>query len=138
MFVLIMVIGLLAGGGDSEPSSPGAKPNNTYSAAQIESTVIETCQDSARKSLRDPDSAKFDGWKAWPAPNSTPPPDMPFNAAAGDKYYSAAGTVNAKNGFGGYAGPEPYSCEATVSASGNINARAHSIADALETLTPGG
>ncbi|MCV7255712.1 DUF2510 domain-containing protein [Mycobacterium hackensackense] len=137
-FFVIMMIGLLSGGGDDD--KPSAAPSSstrsaysrpTFSVEETTSTVISTCQESAKKSLRDPDSAKFDDWKAWPAPNSTPAPGFEFDPAAGDKYWSAAGTVNAKNGFGGYAGPEPYACEAVVTAGGHIDARAHSIADVL-------
>lgn len=108
--------------------------NSTSSTEkEIEDSVIETCQGSVKKQLRDPDSAKFDSWKAWQvtAAGSTPPAGMAYNPGAGDRYYSAGGMVNAKNGFGGYAGDEPYACDAIVTADGNVHARANSLAGVL-------
>jgi predicted small lipoprotein YifL len=111
----------------------GAGSSAHLSPADIQASVVDTCQGSVKKQLKDPDSAKFDSWKAWQvtAAGSTPPAGMSFNPSAGDKYYSSVGMVNAKNGFGGYAGDEPYSCDAVVSADENIRARAHSVADLL-------
>jgi hypothetical protein len=81
-------------------------------SAHAEQDVIRTCQDSVRGTLKDPDSARFDGWSAW------------RSGLSGDALrYSASGMVNAKNGFGGYSGNEPYSCDATVT-SGTVNATA--------------
>jgi hypothetical protein len=39
--------------------------------------------------------------------------------------------VNAKNGFGGYAGDEPYACDAIVTTGGDVRARANSLAGVL-------
>jgi hypothetical protein len=87
----------------------GSKPDMS---AHAEQDVINTCQDSVRGMLKDPDSARFDGWTAW------------RSGLSGDALrYSASGMVNAKNGFGGYSGNEPYSCDATVT-SGTVNATA--------------
>jgi hypothetical protein len=76
--------------------------------------AIDECQKSAKESLKDPDSARFDSWKATEA--LTPPPaGWSYNALAGDRYYLVSGMVNAKNGFGGYTGDELYTCDAVVS-----------------------
>lgn len=126
LFLLIPVIlGLLAWAG----SGP-----TTYTPKDIQASVVDTCQGSAKKGLKDPGSAQFgDDWKAWEvtAAGSTPPAGMAYDPSAGDKYYSAGGEVNAKNGFGGYSGAEPYVCDAVVSTDGNIRARAHSMTDLL-------
>jgi hypothetical protein len=128
----IVVATVLVFGGFAALTTHAAKDTG-YSAAAIQASVVDTCKDAVKKDLRDPDSAQFDDWKAWvvTASGSTPPIGMTYNPAAGDKYYSGAGMVNAKNGFGGYAGAEPYSCDAIVTKDGNIRARAHSIADLL-------
>lgn len=116
-------------GSSSSPDAPPSEP--TFSPELIESTVIDTCHEAIRKGLRDPESATFDEWKAWPAPNSVPPEGMPFNPAAGDQYYSGAGLVNAKNGFGGYVGKTPYTCSAVVTKAGDVKARTSSLEEAL-------
>jgi hypothetical protein len=77
--------------------------------------VIDACKDAVRKMLKDPGSATFDGWTAWPAAGS--PSGLVYNPSAGDEYYDASGMVNAKNGFGGYGGDELYSCDAVVTTS---------------------
>jgi hypothetical protein len=83
--------------------------------------VIGTCQDAVRKGLRDPDSARFEGWEAHkvdgPAPRGLPYSD-------GDAIFSASGKVNAKNGFGGYEGAELINCDAVANPSGTIHAQA--------------
>jgi len=88
------------------------------------SDAIDACQDSVTKMLKDPDSARFDGWTASPAAGS-PPAGLVYNPSAGDEYYTASGMVNAKNGFGGYNGDEPYSCDAVVT-TGTVRAQARS------------
>jgi hypothetical protein len=116
----------------ADASKDGNQPGS--SPEEIQASVIDTCQDAVKKDLKDPDSARFrDDWKAWEitAPGSTPPPGMTFDPSAGDKYYNAGGQVNAKNGFGGYAGDEPYMCDAIATNAGNIHARARSMADLL-------
>lgn len=145
LFLALVIIGNL-GGHDDKPkpsaaggsSTPHTSTRQTFSPAYIERTVTDTCQASVRKSLKDPDSAKFDEWKAWQVTSakSAPPPDMEYNPAAGDRYYNAAGMVNARNSFGGYTGGQPYSCEAVVTEGGHVNARAHELD--LSGLTGGG
>jgi hypothetical protein len=98
-----------------------------YSPAEIAEAVVKVCHEDVRNSLRDPDSAQFTQWKAWEVGSSTMPhgPD--------GEVYSAAGLVNAKNGFGGYVGNTPYTCDAVVSKDGNVRARAIDASDVLET-----
>jgi hypothetical protein len=87
----------------------------TYSEQDNERSVIETCQESVKKNLKDPDSAKFgDDWKAWIVTNYSTPPPVSYNPANGDKLYSAGGSVNAKNSFGGYVGNQAYGCDAST------------------------
>jgi hypothetical protein len=76
--------------------------------------AIDACQQSVKKMLKDPDSARFDDWTA--SQGGSPPAGMVYAPASGDVYYSAHGMVNAKNGFGGYTGDEPYTCDAVVTA----------------------
>ena len=45
--------------------------------------------------------------------------------------------VNAKNGFGGYTGNQPYACDATVTTGGDVRARTNSI-DLSGILNPTG
>jgi hypothetical protein len=118
--VVIGVVGTLivvgVRGGFSSSDSP------SLSNAHAEQDVIDTCQDAAKRDLRDPDSARFDGWAA--SKSATPPAGAAYNPAAGDQYYVSGGTVNAKNGFGGFTGPESYACDAIVSDS-KVRARVH-------------
>jgi hypothetical protein len=103
----------------SPPGSPSISPH-------AEENVIDTCQDSVRKMLKDPDSARFNDWTASEG-GAGPPAWMGFNPEGSDRYYSASGTVNAKNGFGGYTGDEQYSCDAVVtSGTGTVRAQARS------------
>lgn len=70
-----------------------------FSDRDIELSVIETCQTSAKKKLKDPESARFDGWTA---------------SRGAEGKWSATGMVNAKNSFGAYEGSQPYTCTATI------------------------
>lgn len=122
---------------DSASSSP-----TTFSEQDIESSVVDTCQNAVRKGLKDPDSARFDdGWKAWEVLNSSKPgPEaMPYNHAGGDRWFEAAGSVNGKNSYGAYAGAQPYYCDAVVRGD-NVSVTSHSGEDLLNQagLTPGG
>lgn len=91
-------------------------PPRTYSEEEIEAAVVKTCQKAVKKDLKDPDSAKFgDDWKAWIVTHSDQPPSD-YHPENGDKLYSAGGSVNAKNGFGGYTGDEMWACDAVVTA----------------------
>jgi hypothetical protein len=110
----------------------------TYSEQEDERAVIDICHDAVKKDLRDPDSAKFgDDWKAWPVTQHDTPPRVSYYPEQGDKLYSAVGSVNAKNGFGGYVGDQPYGCDAAVETNGEIRARAYSLEGILNpTATP--
>lgn len=70
-----------------------------FSDHDIELSVIETCQSSAKKKLKDPESARFDGWAA---------------TRSAEGKWSASGMVNAKNSYGAYEGSQPYTCTATI------------------------
>lgn len=135
--VAFFVVIAVAMGGHGERSAATAPtssytpaPPPTFSDALITTTVIDTCHQAVQKALKDPDSARFgDDWKAWQvtAPGSTPPAGMEYSPFHNDQYWNAAGMVNAKNGFGGYVGDQPYSCDAVVSTGGNVRARAHTL-----------
>jgi len=118
------------------PSDPSTPP--TYSAEEIQASVVDTCQNAVKKDLKDPDSARFgDDWKAWKITSGgTPPAGMSYSPSTGDVYYNAGGQVNGKNSYGAYEGDEPYVCDVIVTSDGNIHARARSMADALSN--PGG
>ena len=91
-----------------------------------------TCEGSVKKSLKDPDSAQFSDWKAWTVASPSKTLNLSYHPWNGDKAYSAGGMVNAKNGFGGYAGDEMWACDATVSKDGHIEGIANSMNDALK------
>jgi hypothetical protein len=127
---------MLATCGHSSNTSSTTTPT-TYSEQEIEASVINTCQKSVKDNLRDPDSAKFnDGWKAWIVTQHDKPPRVSnYHPENGDKLYGAVGGVNAKNGFGGYAGMQLYGCDASVTTSGDIHAQAYSLNDILNPTT---
>jgi hypothetical protein len=104
-----------------------------YTEQEIEASVIDTCQGSVKKQLKDPDSAKFgDDWKAWVVTHHDKPPMVSnYHPENGDKLYSAGGGVNARNGYGGYTGSEAWGCDASVTTAGDIHAHAYSIEDLL-------
>lgn len=103
-----------------------------FTEAEIEAAVVDTCQGSVKKLLKDPDSAKFADWKAWVVTHHDAPPKVSnYHPENGDKLYSAAGHVNAKNGFGGYVGNELYGCDAAVTTGGDAHAAAYSVDDIL-------
>jgi hypothetical protein len=139
LFVVLFAVlaGLLGTCGHSSNTSSTTTPT-TYSEQENEQAVIEICHDAVKKDLRDPDSAKFgDDWKAWPVTHYDKPPSVSYYPEQGDKLYSAGGSVNAKNGFGGYVGDQPYGCDAAVETNGKIRAHAYSLADILNpTATP--
>lgn len=70
-----------------------AMPDRTQGIALIENAV--------RASLKDPDSAKFD----WPNEFTDGWYRIPFSKKVTG--WITCGTVNAKNGYGGYTGPAP-------------------------------
>ncbi|HSS22849.1 MAG TPA: hypothetical protein VLL82_00185 [Mycobacterium sp.] len=60
-----------------------------------------------------------------------------YHPENGDTLYSAGGSVNAKNGFGGYVGDHMYGCDGSVTTSGDAHAHAYSLSDILNpTATP--
>jgi hypothetical protein len=91
-----------------------------------------------KKDLKDPDSASFgDDWKAWLVTHPpSEPPKVSYHPENGDKLYSAGGSVNAKNGFGGYVGFQPYGCDASVTTGGQVQSIAYSLQDILNPTTP--
>lgn len=131
--LFVVVVMSVAGGGDDErPKASGSSGTGTkpeLSAERYQREVIFACQDSVLKGLKDPDSAKFDRWAANEVKNAgaEPPAPLPFNRAAGDKYFSASGLVNARNGFGGYTGNQLYSCSATATRGGDVKAIAQPL-----------
>lgn len=103
-----------------------------FTESEIEAAVVDTCQGSVKKQLKDPDSAKFSDWKSWVITQHDEPPRVSnYHPENGDKLYGAGGQVNAKNGFGGYNGNEAWGCDAAVTTSGDVHADAYSIADIL-------
>jgi hypothetical protein len=136
LFAALLI--MLATCGHSSNTSSTTTPT-TYSEQDIEATVIDVCQKSVKSTLKDPDSAKFgDDWKAWIVTHYDKPPRVTnYHPENGDKLYSAGGTVNAKNGFGGYVGFQPYACDASVHTNGGVHATAYSLEDILNpTATP--
>jgi hypothetical protein len=106
------------------------------SEQDTEASVIHTCQGSVKKQLRALDSAKFADWKAWVVTHHDKPPRVTdYHPKNGDKVYSAGGSVNAKNGFGGYTGNEIWGCDAAVTTSGDVHALAYSLNDILNPTT---
>jgi hypothetical protein len=104
-----------------------------FTEDEIEAAVIDTCQGSVKKQLRDPDSAKFADWNSWVITHHGSPPRVAnYHPENGDKLYGADGKVNAKNGYGGYAGNEAWGCDAAVTTGGNVDANAYSIEDILK------
>jgi hypothetical protein len=96
-------------------------PPPTYSEQELETAVLNTCKKAVKKDLKDPDSAKFgDDWKVWIVTQQDQPPKVSnYHPENGDKLYSSVGSVNAKNGFGGYTGDQLWGCDAVVNVNGN-------------------
>ena len=153
VFILLFIMAKACSSDDKKTSSPPSSssapssgatwgtPTSTpkYSESEIESGVIKACQKVIKEGLKDPDSAKFGDWnKAWLITHQgDKPPKVTYHPENGDKLYNAAGSVNAKNGFGGYVGDQPYACEASVTTDGN-QAATYSLEDLLNpTTTPG-
>lgn len=149
--VLLIIIGRACGGDQKNSTSPSSssapsratwtEPTSTkptYTEREIESAVIDTCQKAIKQDLKDPDSAKFgNDWKAWIVTHPPTEQNVPYHPENGDKLYSAGGTVNAKNSFGGYVGYQMYGCDASITTSGDIHAHAYSLNDILNpTETP--
>lgn len=75
--------------------------------------AVSSCKDAVKSKLKDPDSAKFgDDWSASIAGDQS-------KATGGGKMWSVSGSVNAKNGFGGYTGAENWRCDVEISQDGN-------------------
>lgn len=102
------------------------------SEQEIQAAVVDTCQGSVKKQLKDADSAKFQDWKAWVVTHHDAPPRVSnYHPENGDKLYSAGGDVNAKNSYGGYVGYQAYGCDAAVTTGGDVHAVAYSIEDLI-------
>lgn len=109
--VIIVVLALIFGGGGG--------PKNT---GDLSREVIDACQEAIKNGLKDPDSAKFYDWSAREA--TTPvPATMNYNPGAGDRHWTAAGTVNAKNSFGGYNGQIARTCDVVITPDGYAHAQ---------------
>ncbi|OBH71249.1 hypothetical protein A5682_08920 [Mycobacterium mantenii] len=149
--VFLIIVGKACGsdeknGGSTSPSSspPSSARRGTtsttptYTEREIEAAVIDTCKKAIKQDLKDPDSAKFgDDWKAWIVTQPPTQQNVPYHPESGDKLYSAGGTVNAKNSFGGYVGYQMYGCDASITTSGDIHAHGYSLNDILNpTETP--
>lgn len=90
--------------------SPEAKHKTDVSISKL------TCEDSVKSMLRDPDSAKFDTWVVHED-------SIPTDATA----WKVAGTVSAKNAFGGYADEKYWECEVTRTGDRDVSARAQFV-----------
>lgn len=108
--VVVLLVGLAGGSG----------PKNT---GDLSREAISTCQDAIRNGLKDPDSAKFDEWTAQEAGTSPVPSSMKYDPGAGDRHWVASGSVNAKNGFGGYNGRTSRTCDVVITRAGQIHAQ---------------
>lgn len=110
---------------------PPPPPAPTYSEQEIESAVLDACKKAVKKDLKDPDGVMFSGdWKVWIVTQRERPPKVSnYHPENGDNLYSAAGSVNAKNGFGGYTGDEMWGCDAAVNTSGrgSVHANAYPL-----------
>ena len=68
--------------------------------------IVRSCQDAIKKELRDPYSVKFsDDWTAR------------YDTKQTGKY-EVAGSLNSKNGFGGYTGSQEWKCDVTLTPDG--------------------
>jgi hypothetical protein len=81
---------LLAGCGETAMTGRSTAPRTPVQLSAAEAKAVEA---AVAREMRDPESARFDGIKA----GKTPEGDI-----------VACGWVNARNGFGGYAGREPF------------------------------
>ncbi|SKQ12443.1 hypothetical protein [Mycobacteroides abscessus] len=105
-------------------SACGPTAPYTPSPETMERSIIEACQGSVKKQLKDPESARFSDWKAWTVTKGTPMGGLTYAPELGDKFYSSGGMVNAKNSFGGYAGNKAYICDGVFSHDGSTYAHA--------------
>jgi hypothetical protein len=114
-------------------AASGCGGSSTYTDDQFKALVIDTCQGSVKNQLKDPDSVKFgDDWKSWIVTNSDKPPKVAdYKPENGDKLFSAGGSVNAKNSFGGYVGDQPYGCDAVATTGNEITAVAYPLDEIL-------
>ncbi|WP_139184185.1 hypothetical protein [Tsukamurella pulmonis] len=75
-------------------------------------TAISLCKESISGQLKDPESARFGDVTSGSERRD-----------GGTRVWDVAGTVNAKNSFGGYVGTKPFTCTATLDeASGTMSA----------------
>jgi hypothetical protein len=67
--------------------------------------IISSCQDAIKNKLKDPYSVKFsDDWTAYDTKQTGT--------------YTVTGSVNSKNGFGGYTGNQQWKCDVTLTPDG--------------------
>lgn len=87
---ILMLAALLLVGCERKPDPKQAELDAYLAKVKADEALVVKAEAVVRSGLRDPDSAKFSGSMACRQPNAV------------------AGFVNAKNGFGGYAGNSPY------------------------------
>lgn len=98
--------------GDSQPTAE--------EKAQLDQGAVRgACENSVKNQLKDPGSAQFGNENVNDHPTATPPSDLEFDAAAGDRYFIVLGTINAKNSMGGYTGAKPFGCDAKLTKDGH-------------------
>lgn len=95
------------------------KPSAADQSAINQDTIQGACENSIKNQLKDPDSAKFSNWNINWHPTAQPPADLGFKT--GDQYVIAIATVNAKNSFGGYDGPQVFGGDALLHSNGDAD-----------------
>ncbi|MEC4616190.1 hypothetical protein [Tsukamurella tyrosinosolvens] len=102
--VLAATVGVLVTG-DTSPKSAG-------------DSAVELCKEAITDKLKDPSSAQFGAVTAGDEKQED-----------GARVWEVAGTVNAKNSYGGYVGSKPFICTATVLAGSDSMTATASILD---------
>lgn len=109
--VLGIVAALVLIGGCTAMIINGGSGGGTGSSESSSAFIIRSCQDAIKTKLKDPDSAKFaDDWTT--EKNTSQP------SSGKDGVFKATGSVNSKNGFGGYTGNEKWGCDVTLTNNG--------------------
>jgi len=93
IIVILVVIGIIAGSGDSPSGSQASSEPSKPSFESRKYEAIAGARDAVKQMLKDPESAQFSDETAFPQ---------------GVDGITVCGYVNAKNGFGGYTGNEAF------------------------------